>query len=219
MSTLNKLQLKLFEIQSNDLWFEESKLFQKGISRIAGIDEAGRGPLAGPVIAAAVTSTRKIEIIGVKDSKQLAEKERLLLKEKIENNKELKIGIGEATPFEIDNYNILQASLLAFSRAVKNLKNKPEYCLLDGNCISPWIKQPQKAIIKGDSRSFLIAAASIIAKETRDNIMKKYDKIWPEYGFGKHKGYPTKEHRQAIKKHGICEIHRKSFEPIKSMLN
>lgn len=209
----------LFTLPMTDMWLYEKSLFKNGISIIAGIDEAGRGPLAGPVVAAAVSTRKIVEIEGINDSKKLSSKVRQNLMINILNHKDLEVGIGEASHEEIDELNILQASLLAFSRALNNLKKCPEFCLLDGNQVSSYIKLPQKPIIKGDSKSFLIASASIIAKEVRDKIMNDYDMKWPEYGFKKHKGYPTKFHRDALKKFGVSPIHRKSFEPVKSMLN
>ncbi len=210
---------QLFAPPVIDLWSEENSLFQKGISYVAGIDEAGRGPLAGPVVAATVIANKKVHIEGVNDSKKLSKKQRASLLQKILNHSELSIGIGQCSEKEIDLHNILQASLLAFSRAIDNSSIKPSFCLIDGHIPSPFIKIPQKTIIKGDQLSFLIAAASIVAKETRDKLMNEYHAKWPEYNFLKHKGYPTKEHLEAIKKYGICEIHRKSFAPVRALLD
>jgi len=202
-----------------DLWLEEKQLFNESYNFVGGIDEAGRGPLAGPVVAAITVSKKIIKIPGVTDSKKLTSKKRLQLKPLIESHPDLYIGIGIVSPKEIDELNILQASLFAFKKALDNVTQKPDFCLIDGNKTSPFIELPQKAIVKGDSKSFLIAAASIIAKETRDAIMIEYDKKWPEYEFAKHKGYPTKSHREALKKYGITKIHRKTFEPVKSLIN
>ncbi len=200
-----------------DLWVEEKQLFRQ-FSRIAGVDEAGRGPLAGPVVAASVSATKITLISGVNDSKQLTSLQRKKLLDQILSHPDLEVGIGECSHEEIDEHNILQASLLAFFKAVKQLKNPPDYCLLDGNQKCRHIEVPQKALVKGDARSFLIAAASIVAKETRDRIMEEHDKTWPEYGFAKHKGYPTKVHLQALEKYGPCPIHRKTFAPVRIVL-
>ena len=212
-------QLELFNYTDNDIWAEEKKLFKQGFHFVGGIDEAGRGPLAGPVVAAIVVSKKIVNIPGVTDSKKLTSKKRIELKTIIETHHDLKFGLGIVSPKLIDKLNILQASLFAFKKALDDVSIKPDYCLVDGNKKSPFISLPQKALVKGDSRSFLIAAASILAKETRDALMIKYDKKWPEYGFAKHKGYPTKVHRIALKKYGITKIHRKTFEPVKSLLN
>ena len=212
-------QLDLFETTDSNLWHLESSLFSKGYRLVAGVDEAGRGPLAGPVVAAAVAVTEKIDLRGVNDSKQLKAEERERLFDKIMKKKGLLTGVGISTVEEIDRMNILQASLLAFSRAIEALKEKPDFCLLDGNKTSHFINIPQQAIIQGDGRCFLIAAASILAKVTRDRIMNDYDEKWPHYGFKKHKGYGTRLHLKAITDHGLCEIHRRSFEPCKEFSN
>ena len=156
--------------------------------------------------------TGQSEIIGTSTSL------RIELKKKIFKHPELFVGVGVAWPQEIDDMNILQASLLAFSRAAEKLRISPSFCLLDGNMKSPYLKYPQQTIIKGDARSFLIGAASIVAKETRDAIMTHYHRKWPQYGFLKHKGYPTAFHLAAIQKFGICPIHRKSFDPVRKVL-
>ncbi|MBN2143775.1 MAG: ribonuclease HII [Candidatus Aureabacteria bacterium] len=198
---------------------EETRIFEEGKSWIAGIDEAGRGPLAGPVVACAVAAKNRVDIPGVYDSKKLNRLQRKKLYQQIRKHPRLLIGIGQATVEEIEKLNILHASLLAFSRAVEDLKIKPDFCLLDGNQICPMIPVPQRALVKGDQRSFLIAAASIIAKETRDRIMEEQDKKWPLYGFSLHKGYGTALHLKAIRQFGPCRLHRTSFEPIKSLLS
>ena len=202
-----------------DLWVEEKTLFKKGFKRLAGIDEAGRGPLAGPVVAAAVSSMGPIDDLdGINDSKRLTHQERARLFPLIMNHPALLVGVGVVSPLEIDQINILQASLLAFSKALKEIKIQPDCCLIDGKQTSPWISVHQEAFVKGDQRSFLIGAASIIAKETRDKIMEEYHHQYPPYNFLKHKGYPTKAHIEAIQKHGICPIHRKTFKPIQSLI-
>ncbi len=202
---------------SIDLWLEEKRLFLQ-FSRIAGVDEAGRGPLAGPVVAASVSALKQVLIPGVNDSKQLSALQRKKILEQILTHPDLEVGIGECSSEEIDKHNILQASLLAFSKAVKQLKTPPDYCLLDGNQKCSHLSSPQKTLVKGDSRSFLIAAASIVAKETRDRIMEQYHEQWPQYDFKKHKGYPTKTHLLALEKYGPCPIHRKTFAPVKRRL-
>jgi ribonuclease HII len=198
---------------SNLIKFELS-LWEKGLNYICGIDEAGRGPLAGPVVAAAVIFTKekltKLErFVGLNDSKKVNEKNRERLYEIITQEAE-DFSLGIVSEKIIDEINIHNAALLAMELAVKNLKVLPEYLLIDG----PFkinTTFPQRPIIGGDSKCFSIASASIIAKVTRDRIMKDYDKKFPEYGFAIHKGYPTKKHISAIRKFGRCEIHRKCF--------
>jgi len=174
---------------------------------IAGVDEVGRGPLAGPVVAAACILNEKID--GLKDSKSLSKKEREWLYKIIIKKGIYSIAIIENTL--IDKINILQASLLAMKNAVLSLRVKPNLVLVDGPYEIPGLSYKQKAIIKGDCNEEVISAASIIAKVERDRIMERYDKIFPLYGFAKHKGYPTAEHISAIKKYGLSEIHRKTF--------
>ncbi len=176
---------------------------------IAGVDEAGRGPLAGPVVAAAVVLDPNITIIGLKDSKLLSPKKRSILFTEI-NNKALAVGIGICAVKEIDNINILQATLLAMNKAVLNLKIMPYKILVDGNILPKWTFNSQ-AIIDGDKLEDCISAASIIAKVTRDNIMMSLDQLYPQYGFAKHKGYGTKEHIAALKKYDKTIEHRNSF--------
>ena len=183
-----------------------------GIKLIAGIDEAGRGPLAGPVVAAAVILDIDANIEGINDSKLLSSKERDKLFSKIHQNA-LSIGLSIVEPETIDRINILQATRLAMTKAVTNLALKPGLLLIDGP-ITLDINTRQIPIIKGDRLSISISAASIIAKVTRDGIMKSFHKMYPEYGFYKNKGYGTKEHITALKKHGSCQIHRKSFAGI-----
>ena len=175
----------------------------------AGIDEAGRGPLAGPVVAAAVILPKHINLEGINDSKKLSSKKRADLFEIIKE-KSLSFGIGIIEPEEIDRINILMATLKAMETAVSNLDVSPDVLLIDGiNTIN--LTVPQKTIKKGDSKCLSIACASIVAKVTRDKIMVEYDKIYTKYNFRRHKGYPTKEHLELIKQYGICEIHRKTF--------
>lgn len=198
-----------------DLLAYEKELYSEGYEFIAGTDEAGRGPLAGPVVAAAVILPKNTIITGVNDSKQLTEKKRNELFDII-NEKALAVGIAFVDNKKIDEINILESSRLAMMEAIKKLKIKAQYVLSDAMPMN--IDVPVKPIIKGDALSESIAAASIIAKVTRDRYMDEMDKIYPEYGFKKHKGYPTKDHIEAIKKYGITDIHRKTFKPIKTML-
>ena len=183
-----------------------------GIKLIAGIDEAGRGPLAGPVVAAAVILDIDANIEGINDSKLLSSKQREKLFSKIHQNA-LSIGLSIVEPETIDRINILQATRLAMTKAVTNLTLKPGLLLIDGP-ITLDLNTRQIPIIKGDKLSVSISAASIIAKVTRDDIMKSFHKMYPEYGFYKNKGYGTKEHITALKKHGSGQIHRKSFAGI-----
>lgn len=199
--------------------FDPQKLiaFENNFSLpIAGIDEVGRGPLAGPVIAAAVILDRKNIPEGINDSKKIPKAKRILLAEKIKENSIY--AYGAASEIEIDEINILQASLLAMKRASDRLSVVPKTILIDGN-FKPDIKNNTISIIKGDSKSVSIAAASILAKVYRDEIMLKYSKQFPEYGFQTNSGYGTKEHLSALKNYGITPIHRKSFKPVHNILN
>ncbi|MBW2368000.1 MAG: ribonuclease HII [Deltaproteobacteria bacterium] len=200
-----------------DLWFFESQARKKGFARIAGIDEAGRGPLAGPVVAAAVVLPASFSVSGVTDSKKLSAKKRAVLFEAIRNHAD-DIGVGIVGAQEIDRINILQASLLAMVKAVENLSIVPDYLLVDG-IFKIDADLPQAAIIKGDARSISVAAASIVAKETRDDLMRRFDQQYPQYNFARHKGYPTQAHREAIQAFGCCPIHRKSFKGVKDVPN
>ncbi|WP_210330258.1 ribonuclease HII [Aliikangiella sp. G2MR2-5] len=188
-----------------------------GIDRlIAGVDEVGRGPLAGPVIAAAVILDPANPIDGLTDSKKLSEKKREILTQEIKE-KALAWCIARCEPEEIDQINILQASLLAMTRAVEGLDIAPEHCLVDGNKL-PKLPCSAEAIVKGDLKEPAISAASIIAKVTRDQEMVAMEERYPGYGFAQHKGYPTKAHREAIALLGVTEIHRKSFGPVQKQL-
>ena len=191
-----------------DLSFENEKRAQ-GYHMICGCDEAGRGPLCGPVVAAAVILNPNEEIEGLNDSKKLTEKKREKLFDVIKE-KALAYAIAEASPEEIDEINILNASMLAMRRAVDALQIKADFALIDGNC-SRGFTIPMQTIVKGDALSSSIAAASILAKVTRDRQCLELDKRYPEYGIAKHKGYPTKEHMDAVRLHGPSPIHRKTF--------
>jgi len=187
----------------------ENKLTDRGFVHIAGVDEAGRGPLAGPVIAAAVIFPQGTQIDGLNDSKKLSEQKRELLFEQIQNIA-ITIGVGEATPEEIDNLNIRNATHLAMRRALDQLSPSPDQVLIDGNAL-PESRFKEMAIIGGDRKSISIAAASIIAKVTRDRMMIQYDTAYPEYGFAGHKGYGSAAHLEALQKKGPTPIHRHSF--------
>ena len=184
---------------------------------VAGVDEAGRGPLAGPVIAAAVILDKNNPIEGLADSKKLSEKKREALAEEIKS-KALAWGVGRAEATEIDKINILQATMVAMQRAVENLSVQPEMVYVDGNR-SPGFACPSEAIIKGDDKVAEISAASIIAKVTRDNEMLDLHEQYPQYGFAKHKGYPSKVHMAILAEEGPCPEHRRSFGPVKRSLD
>ena len=188
----------------------ENLFYQKGYKAVCGVDEAGRGPLAGPVCAAAVILPADIEIEGLNDSKKLSEKKREELYDVI-TKKAIAYGIAFGTLDEIENFNILNATFLAMNRAIDSLSVKPDFALVDGNRVPKDINIPCEIVIKGDAKSSSIAAASILAKVTRDRLLYDYDKEFPMYGFAKHKGYGTKAHYDAIKEYGVCKYHRLSF--------
>lgn len=183
---------------------------EKGYKYICGVDEAGRGPLAGPVCAAAVILPDGILIEGLNDSKKLSEKKREELYDVIKENA-IAYSVAFGTLEEIEECNILNATYMAMSRAVDGLAVNADFALIDGNRTPSGIKIPCETVVKGDSKSSSIAAASILAKVTRDRLLIEYDKKYPQYNFKKHKGYGTKEHYEAIKKYGVCEVHRLSF--------
>ena len=200
-----------------DLFEFETKASYQGFKNIAGIDEAGRGPLAGPVVAAAVIFPSQVNIPGLNDSKKLSTKKRAELFPKIQ---EISVSYGVAVVCQkvIDKINILQAARLAMKQAVETLKITPGLLLIDGNqkidsTLNQW------AIVKGDSRSLSIAAASVLAKVTRDRIMDDYHKLYPQYEFNRHKGYGTKLHRNLIQEHGPCPIHRNTFKGVAEYIN
>lgn len=197
------------KLRLDEMMNYEKELYEKGIEYIAGIDEAGRGPLCGPVVSAAVILKKGDYIEGVNDSKKLSEKKREKLFDEI-NERAVAIGIGIVDENTIDEINILEATRLAMKKAVENLQVKPEHVLVDAEKKVP-IEVPYTPIIKGDTLSVSIAAASIIAKVTRDRMLYEMDKKYPEYGLAKNKGYGTKAHVEAIKQYGLTEIHRKSF--------
>ncbi|MFH1062091.1 MAG: ribonuclease HII [Candidatus Omnitrophota bacterium] len=199
------------------MWQIEQSVFDRGIELIAGVDEAGRGPLAGPVVAAAVIVPKAyIFESKVTDSKKLSAIQRQKAYKEI--TAKCVFAFAVVSEKQIDEYNILQASLLAMANAVNKLSKKPEWVLVDGTH-KPNIIFPSQTIIQGDAKSISIAAASIVAKVVRDNLMRQMDNQYPQYGFAIHKGYGTKSHLQAISQYGPCPIHRKSFQPIKDLIS
>ncbi len=194
-------------------FFYEKKALEKGYKISAGIDEAGRGPLAGPVVASAVVINDKDFATRIDDSKKLTENMRK--KAYIDIMKRCQVGIGMASVEEIDSINIYQATILAMKRAVEDLAIKPDFLLVDGN-MNITFEQKHLCLTSGESKSVSIACASVIAKVYRDELMKDLDKEFPMYGFAKHKGYGTKQHMDAIRKHGLSKMHRKTFGPFGS---
>jgi ribonuclease HII len=203
------------ELAVDPLFFERSAR-SSGFTCIAGLDEAGRGPLAGPVVAAAVVLPDGLRIEGLTDSKQVPERERERLFEVI-RKEAVCSGIGIVHERTIDEVNILQATILAMEQALQALSPQPDYLLLDAITL-PRIPLPQKPLVKGDCRSHSIAAASILAKVTRDRLMMELDEKFPQFNFRKHKGYGTGEHLALLRKHGPCDAHRKTFQPVARML-
>lgn len=199
------LQLVKFEKQAE----------AKGFRLVAGVDEAGRGPLAGPVVAAACFLKNPQLFYGINDSKLLSPPKRKRLFEELSQHPDLKYGIGIIDSTQIDQINIYQASLEAMRRAVLALPEQPDYLLIDGKAQLRMVNITEEVIVGGDRSSQLIAAASILAKETRDSIMIQYHLQYPEYGFDKHKGYGTADHLEALQKYGPCPIHRRSFAPVR----
>ncbi len=189
---------------------DESKFYSEKIKLIAGIDEAGRGPLAGPVVVGVAIMPKDSMIEGINDSKKISEKKREKLYEII-TQEAIDWSVGMADQNEIDEINILNATKLALTRAIEGLKTKPDLILVDALTNINTKGIPYKSIIKGDAKEYSIASASILAKVTRDRMMRQYDEIYPQYGFNAHKGYGTAKHIQALKENGPCMIHRKSF--------
>ena len=192
-----------------DFSYENEKI-EQGYKFVCGVDEAGRGPLAGPVCAAAVILPPDLDFEGVNDSKKLSEKKREMLYEEI-TEKAISWSVSFASVNEIEEHNILGATYIAMQRAVESLKVPADFALIDGNRTPPTLKIPSQTVVKGDSKSLSIAAASIIAKVTRDRLLLEYDAIYPQYKFSQHKGYGTKVHIEAIQEFGPCDIHRPSF--------
>ena len=192
----------------------EKELYKAGYQAIAGIDEVGRGPLAGPVVAAAVILPPGCKIRGLNDSKKIPKKKHMVIYQAI-LDQALAVGIGIMDNTVIDQVNIYEATKLAMKDALSRLKLKPDYLLIDAMKLD--VEIPQESIIKGDANSLSIAAASIVAKVTRDKLMADYDKEFPGYNFAQNAGYGTKSHLQGLERHGVTPIHRKTFEPVKSM--
>lgn len=195
---------------------EEKSLSAQGYRRIAGVDEAGRGPLAGPVVAAAVIIAPEDRIPGVRDSKMLTPIQREELYQIITSHA-ISWGVGLVGPRDIERHNILQATIRAMKEAVLRLDPLPDFLLIDGTCSIP-IDIPQRSLKKGDNLCPSVSAASILAKVTRDRLMLEYHRLYPQYNFVRHKGYPTREHREAIRKYGCCEIHRRTFKGVKEFI-
>lgn len=212
MQTLTKQEeLRLLELKKY-----EKNAKKQGYLCIAGVDEAGRGPLAGPVVAAACILPEDFLLAGVNDSKQLTSQQREYLFQQLNEDSRVICGVGVVDSLTIDEINIYQATIKAMLMAIEDLSQKPDCLLVDGMKL-PGTTHCEK-IIKGDERSLSIASASIIAKVTRDRMMVEYHEQWPEYGFDRHKGYSTAAHMEALEKHGPCPVHRASFEPVKSLL-
>jgi ribonuclease HII len=208
-------------VTSIDRFELERELWGRGMTRIAGVDEAGRGPLAGPVVAAAAVLPAKwgktglpFELEGLNDSKQLTPVQRETFFVFLTACGEVEYGIAQIDSVQIDEINILRAAHQAMNAALMQLDPQPQHALVDGRPVKA-LRVPQTAIIKGDARSYSIAAASVLAKVTRDRLMLAFDRQWPDYGFAEHKGYGTARHLAAIAAHGPCPIHRKSFSPVK----
>ena len=205
------------EKETKDLLKYEKELYKKGISLIGGVDEVGRGPLVGPVVAACVILPPNYELPGLDDSKKLSEKKRdkyydIIMKDAVS------VGIGIVDAKKIDEINILEASRLVMKLAIEDLDVKPEYILSDAMKLDN-IDIPYEAIIHGDALSLSIAAGSVIAKVTRDRMMYELDKKYPEYGFAQHKGYPTKKHLENIAKYGVLENYRFTYKPVSDLIN
>ena len=205
--------MELFPDNNQSKLFFEEMARRRGYQAVAGIDEAGRGPLAGPVVAAAVILPEEFDLPGLNDSKQISAQKRNQLLPMI-REQALAIGIGVSRADEIDRINILQATLLGMSRAVKRLPVAPDFLLVDGITPVP-LEIEQKTLKKGDSRSLSIAAASVVAKVVRDRIMVAYDRLFPEYGFSGHKGYGSQKHRDAVALYGPCVCHRRTFAGVR----
>jgi ribonuclease HII len=208
---------KLWPDPEPDTYSLERCLRQKGYQWVGGLDEVGRGPLAGPVVAACVILEENCDYSGFVDSKIINAENRSRLYKELQNNG-AKIGVGIVSETDIDRLNILQASLLAMKKAVLTMSFQPDFLLVDGNQPIP-MTIPQQTLVKGESKSASIAAASIVAKVVRDELMEQYHLQYPEYNFQQNRGYPTLEHRQAIQTHGPCAIHRQSFKCVKEFIS
>lgn len=201
-----------------DVWAYEKELSNEGYKYIGGVDEVGRGPLNGPVVTACCVLPSNFKLDGLTDSKKLTEKKREQFYDYIVNNC-IAYGIGECSPEEIDKYNILEATKIAMGRAIDKVKEqiKLDFVIVDGN-MKMNLDLPYKSIVKGDAKSISISAASVLAKVTRDRMLIELDKKYPMYGYAKHKGYPTKAHLEAIKKYGLIDGYRKSYGPVKEII-
>lgn len=204
-----------------DRWEFERRWHAEATGALAGVDEAGRGPLAGPVVAAAVVLPPEWirqglpdPLGGLNDSKQLSPAQRALFFDRLTRHPEVRFGVGRAEPAEIDGLNILQATHLAMQRAVLQLHPLPDHLLVDGLPVTG-LPVPHTALVRGDARSYSIAAASVLAKVIRDRQMLAYDRLYPDYGFARHKGYPTREHLEQLHRLGPCPLHRRSFLPVR----
>ncbi len=215
MNKVGELPMKK-EKEKIDLYQYEKELWDKGVNFIGGVDEVGRGPLIGPVVTACVILPKDFVLDGLTDSKQLSEKKRELFYSYIMEHA-LSVGIGIKDEKVIDEVNIYEATKLAMYEAIKKSKITPEHVLIDAMKLEH-LTMPSTSIIKGDAKSISIAAASVVAKVTRDHMMIELDQKYPMYGFKKHKGYPTKQHIEMIQKYGILEQHRKTFGPVKDYL-
>ena len=200
-----KEELRLIELKKM-----ETEFYEKGVNYIAGIDEAGRGPLAGPVVVASVILPANSMIEGINDSKKISENKREKIYDSI-IKEAISYGVGIVYQDEIDDINILQATKKGLTMAIDQMEKKPQLIMVDALTGIDTLGIPYKSIIKGDAKCYSIAAASIIAKVTRDRIMREWDRVYPEYGFSSHKGYGTAKHIEAIKKYGLTPIHRKTF--------
>lgn len=213
----NRLKKQQMVLEKQEEMLQIERYFwERGTHYIAGIDEVGRGPLAGPVVAAAVILPNDFDVLEINDSKQLSSAKRELLFDQI-NESALAIGIGIKDHQVIDEVNIYEATKLAMIEAIQQLPQQPEQLLIDAMHLP--VSIPQESFIKGDAKSLSIAAASIVAKVTRDRMMADYDELYPGYGFSKNAGYGTKVHLEGLEKYGACPIHRKTFAPVKNLLN
>ncbi len=211
----------LMSAKAANLLAFEAELWQRGTRFVAGVDEAGRGPLAGPVVAAAVIFPPDwlriglpADLEGLNDSKQLTAGQRERFFRSLTSRGDIAIAVGTVDAGQVDELNILRATHRAMNEALARLQPVPEHVLMDGRAVKS-LRFSQTALIKGDARSYSIAAASVVAKVTRDRLMIEYDRRWPEYGFAEHKGYGTAQHLAALAAHGPCAIHRRSFAPLK----